>query len=264
MTAKRWNVEENWEEFSFLQLTWALALHCQGALCYLSVPQSAAPRAGREQLCSQLDSVPNSNSSLWPNMRLELFHSHPAWEALGRWALQLHSLFQGTLSWSLESQFYFSICMKFFPVRSKPVIVSACTGTIPGLFLLSILDLAFISQHCHNWCTWLEAEKSIVCFPSPQCLKGLGTECPPPAETHSTHQHHFMGLYLPLSAHESACQVLLLGWGWNSPRGWPCFPWGRAQPGTAVSDGRKLGIHSPHRRHPCLAAPTNTENSWGH
>lgn len=194
----------------------------------------------------------------------ELFHSHPAWEALGCRALQLHSLFQGTLSWSLESQFYFSVCMKFFPVRSKSVIVSACAGIIPGLFLLSILDLAFISQHCHNWCTWLEAEKSVVCFPSPRCLKGLGTECPPPAETHSTHQHHFMGLYLPLSVHKSACQVLLLGWGWNSPRGWPSFPEAELSQGTAVSVGSKLGIHSPHRSHPCLAAPTNTGNSWGH
>lgn len=166
-----------------------------------------------------------------------------------------------------KRQFYFSICMKFFPVRSNTLIVSACAGTIPGLFLLSVLDLAFISQHCHNWCTWLEAEKSIVCFPSPQCLKGLGTECLSPAETHSAYQHHFMGLYLPLSVYKSACQVPLSGWGWNGCEGWPCFPWGRAQPhsptaGHSSRVGSKLGIHSPHRSHLCLPALTNTGNSW--
>lgn len=152
--------------------------------------------------------------------------------------------------------------MKFFAVRSNTVIVSACAGTIPGLLLLSVLDLPFISQHCHNWCAWLEAEKSIVCFPPPQRLKGLGTECLSPAETHSTYQHHFMGLCLPLSVHKSACQVPLPGWGWSSPEDGPAFPEAElslTHPLQAQQRvGRKLGIHSPHRSHLCLPAPLGT------
>lgn len=204
---------------SFPQPTWTSGLHCQGAEWH-HCPQSTAPGLAGSSSTLSWSLFLTATALCDPPESLELFTA-PSLGGLGLSSCTHSS--KGQFLGALK-EFYFSICMKFFPVRSKAVIVSACAGTIPGLFLLSVLGLEFLSQHCHNWCTSLEAEESIVFSPSPQCLQGLGTECLPPAETHSTHQHHFMGLYLPLSVHKSVCQVLLLGWGWSSPGGWPCSP----------------------------------------
>lgn len=173
-------------------------------------PQSTA-QGWRGQLCSQLGPVPTAAALGGPAVTLE--PSHPAWEGSAA-ALPL----PGTASWSLARVLFQHGTL---PCQIKySDSISLCrynSRIVPAL----ILDLAFLPQHCHNWCMWLGAEKSIVCFPSPQRPKGLGTECPPPAEAHCTHQHHFMGLYLPLSVHKSACQALPLE-GLQQPRAWPC------------------------------------------
>lgn len=218
------------------------------------LPQSTA-QGCREQLCPQLGPVPGSSSSGGPAVTLQ--PSHPAWEGSAA-ALAL----PGTASWSLGRVLFQHGTLPCQIKHSDSI--SLCrynSRIVPAL----ILDLAFVSQHCHNWGMWLEAENQLCVFPLHNVPKAWEQNVPLLLK-HTAHISSTLWASTFLCQFRKVPAKLCLWMGCSSPGHGPALPEAHGK-GTALSEaGRRLGTHSPHRSQPvCQHQPTWEQlgNSWG-